>query len=57
MIYIYIIAGPGRGANLLKAGSKRRRPKEQIQEDKRRILAEKEEIERKLQQFEEFKAQ
>ena len=54
MVYIYIIAGPGRGANLLKAGSKRRRPKEQIQEDKRRILAEKEEIERKLQQLEEL---
>ena len=40
----------------MKPGSKRRRPKEQIQEDKRRSQAEKEDIERKLEQLEELNA-
>ena len=40
----------------MKPGSKRRRPKAQIQEEKRRAQAEKEEIERKMAQFDELQA-
>jgi hypothetical protein len=40
----------------MKPGSKRRRPKAQIQEEKREAQAQKEEIERKLQRLEELEA-
>ena len=55
MTSVYFIAASGRGANLLKPNSKRRRPKAQILEDKRRALAEKEEVERKLKELEELR--
>ena len=41
----------GTSANLLKISSKRRRPKEQIQEEKKQEALHKLEVEQKLQQY------
>ena len=49
--FVWGAVSKGTSANLLKISSKRRRPKEQIQEEKKQEALHKLEVEQKLQQY------